>query len=80
MIEELQDNIKTGDALKAQLVLAHLEQVDQKTRNRLVYILSRADADFSVPLFIYLLDRTVGGCRGDADHPGDPAFHSPGLS
>lgn len=55
MIEELQENIKTGDALKAQLVLAHLEQVDQKTRNRLLYILSRADADFSVPLYIYLL-------------------------
>ena len=55
MIEELQDNIKTGDALKAQLVLAHLGEVDQKTRNRLVYILSRAEADFSVPLFIYLL-------------------------
>jgi CheY-like chemotaxis protein len=55
MIEEIQDNIKTGDAMKAQLVLAHIEQVDQKTRNRLVYLLSRADADFSVPLFIYLL-------------------------
>ena len=55
MIEELQDNIKTGDAMKAQLVLSYLEQVDQKTRNRLIYILSRADADFAVPLFIYLL-------------------------
>ncbi len=55
MIEELQENIKTGDALKAQLVMAHLEKVDQKTRNRLLYILSRADADFSVPLYIYLL-------------------------
>lgn len=55
MIEELQDNIKTGDAIKAQLVLAHLEHVDQKTRNRLIYLLSRAEADFSVPLFIYLL-------------------------
>jgi len=55
MIEELQDNIKTGDAIKAQLVLAHLEHVDQKTRNRLIYVLSRADVDFSVPLFIYLL-------------------------
>ena len=55
MIEELQDNIKTGDALKAQLVLAHLEGVELKTRNRLVYLLSRADADFSVPLFVYLL-------------------------
>ena len=55
MIEELQDNIKTGDAIKAQLVLACLEQVDQKTRNKLIYILSRAEAEFSVPLFIYIL-------------------------
>jgi CheY-like chemotaxis protein len=55
MIEELQNNIKTGDFLKAQLVLSCLEQVDQKARNRLVYILSRAEPDFSVPLFIYLL-------------------------
>lgn len=59
MIEELQDNIKTGDALKARLVLAHMEHVDQKTQNRLVYILSRAEPDFSVPLFIYLLTDQV---------------------
>jgi CheY-like chemotaxis protein len=55
MIEELQENIKTGDALKAQLVLSYFDQVDQKTKKRLVYILSRAEPDFSVPLFIYLL-------------------------
>lgn len=55
MIEEIQDNIKTGDLLKAQLVLAHIRDVDQKTRNRLIYFLTRADAEFSVPLFIYLL-------------------------
>jgi len=55
MIEELRDNIKTGDILKAQLVLAHLGQVDQKTCNHLLYTLSRAEPDFSVPLFIYLL-------------------------
>ncbi len=55
MLEELQDNIKTGDALKAQLVLSLIEQVDQKTRNRLIYLLSRADVDFAIPLFIYLL-------------------------
>lgn len=59
MIEELQDNIRTGDALKAQLVLAHLHEVEPKTRNRLVYLLSRAEADFSVPLFIYLLSEQV---------------------
>ncbi len=55
MIEELQNNIRTGDALKAQLVLAHLKEVEPRTRNRLVYLLSRADAEFSVPLLIYLL-------------------------
>ncbi len=59
MIEELQDNIKTGDVLKARLVLAYIEQVDHKTRNRLVYILSRAEPDFSVPLFLYLLTDQV---------------------
>lgn len=55
MIEEVKDNIKTGDSLKAQLVLSHLRDVDAKTRNNLVYLISRADADFSVPLFMYLL-------------------------
>ena len=55
MIEEIQDNIKTGDLLKGQLVLAHIRDVDLKTRNRLIYYLTRADAEFSVPLFIYLL-------------------------
>ncbi len=55
MVEEIQENIKTGDALKAQLVLSHIGDVDHKTRNKLVYLLSRAELDFSVPLFIYLL-------------------------
>lgn len=55
MIEEIQDNIKTGDALKAQLVLSHLAGVDLKTRTKMVYLLSRAEVDFSVPLFLYLL-------------------------
>ena len=55
MIEEIQANIQTGDLIKAQLVLAHMRDVDTKTRNRLLYYLTRADADFSVPLYIYLL-------------------------
>jgi CheY-like chemotaxis protein len=55
MIEEIQANIETGDQIKAQLVLAHLHEVDLKTRNRLMYLLTRASVDFSVPLFLYLL-------------------------
>jgi CheY-like chemotaxis protein len=59
MIEEIKENIKTGDSLKAQLVLSHLADVDQKTKNQLVYLLSRAEIEFSVPLFLYLLQNHV---------------------
>ncbi len=55
MVEEIQANIQTGDALKARLVLNHLGDVDKKTQNRLLYELSRADMDFTVPLLNYLL-------------------------
>lgn len=55
MVEEIQENIKTGDALKAQLVLAHIGDVDVKARNRLIYALSKGDVEFTVPLLLYLL-------------------------
>ena len=55
MIEEIQDNIKTGDLLKAQLVLSHLDQVDKKHQNKIIYTLSRGSVDFVVPLLINIL-------------------------
>ncbi len=55
MIEEIQANIQTGDLIKAQLVLGHMRDVDLKTRNKILYFLTRANAEFSVPLYIYLL-------------------------
>ncbi len=55
MIEEIQANIQTGDMLKARLVLDHLASVDLKTRNRLLYELSRGDVHFTVPLLNHLL-------------------------
>ncbi len=55
MIEEIQENIKTGDSLKAQLVLSHIADVDVKSRNRLIYTLSKGDVEFTVPLLLYLL-------------------------
>jgi CheY-like chemotaxis protein len=55
MIEEIQDNIKTGDAMKTQLVLSHLGEVDRKTQNRLIYELTRGDVAFSIPQLLYLL-------------------------
>lgn len=55
MVEEIQENIRTGDSLKAQLVLAHIDDVDIKSRNRLIYALSKGDVEFTVPLLLYLL-------------------------
>lgn len=59
MIEEIQANVQTGDSIKARLVLSHIEDIDPKTRNRLLYELSRADVEFSVPLLIFLLTEKV---------------------
>lgn len=55
MIEEIQANIQTGDSLKARLVLEHLDTVDKKTQNRLLYELSRGDVAFTLPLLNHLL-------------------------
>jgi len=55
MVEEIQANIETGDALKARLVLDHIGLVDKKTQNRLLYELSRGEMSFTVPLLNYLL-------------------------
>jgi HEAT repeat protein len=56
MIEEIQDNIKTGDAMKTRLVLAHMGDVDKKIQNRLIYELTRGEVAFSIPQLLYLLD------------------------
>lgn len=55
MIEELQNNVATGDALKAQLVLSHLKDVDSKSQIQLLQILARAEPCFSLPQFFRLL-------------------------
>ncbi len=55
MVEEIQDNIKTGDAMKAKLVLSHIGEVEKQIQNRLIYALSRGDVKFTVPLLLYLL-------------------------
>ncbi len=56
MVEEVQANVQTGDMMKAKLVLAHIGEVDQKTKNRLVYEVSRAPIEFAVPLLLFLLN------------------------
>ncbi len=59
MIDEVRDNIQTGDTLKTKLVLSHLNDLDLKTQNRLIYELSRGDVKFSVPIFLHLMTEHV---------------------
>ncbi|MEA3469629.1 MAG: HEAT repeat domain-containing protein [Thermodesulfobacteriota bacterium] len=59
MIDEVRDNIQTGDTLKAKLVLSHLNDLDLKTQNRLIYELSRGDVKFTVPIFLHLMTEHV---------------------
>ncbi|MDR3629884.1 MAG: response regulator [Desulfocapsaceae bacterium] len=55
MVEEIQENIKTRDAIKARIVLSHIGQVDKTIQNRLVYELLRGDMEFTSPLLLFLL-------------------------
>ncbi len=55
IVEEIKENVKTADAMKADLVLEHLKDVNEKYRNRILFELSRADASFSIPLLCNLL-------------------------
>lgn len=59
MLDELLTNIGTGDFLKARLVISHLDEVDDQSRRKILYAISKADIAFKVPLLIYLL--SLGG-------------------
>ncbi|MDJ0622997.1 MAG: HEAT repeat domain-containing protein [Desulfocapsaceae bacterium] len=56
MIEEIKANMQTGDLMKAKLVLSHIGEVDTKTKNRLLYEISRAPIEYAVPLLLFLLN------------------------
>ena len=55
MVEEIQENIKTRDAMKARIVLSHIGEVDKTIQNRLMYELLRGDMEFTSPLLLFLL-------------------------
>ncbi len=55
LIEELQFDIKTGDKLKAHLVLKHLADVDPSTRKVALLHLARAETAFTISVLTGLL-------------------------
>ncbi len=61
LISELQFDIKTGDKLKAHLVLKHLAEVDPSTRKVALLHLRRADPAFTIAV----LGGLLATCRED---------------
>ncbi|MDJ0781591.1 MAG: HEAT repeat domain-containing protein [Desulfosarcinaceae bacterium] len=56
-IKELRFDIKEKDALKAKLVLSHLDKVDTATQKMALFELSRAEDQFAIPLIVEVLVR-----------------------
>ena len=54
-LEELRFDIETKDKIKARLVLTHFDEVDHTTRRNALLELSRAPAEFAIPVLIALL-------------------------
>lgn len=56
LLAEIKDNIAKKDGIKARLVLAHLENVDRKTKEQAILAFHAAAPDFAVPLLTAFLD------------------------
>jgi len=55
MLEEIQNNIITGDGLKARLVLSQLATVDDGWQRKILYALSKGKAGFVAPQLLTLV-------------------------
>ena len=55
MLEEIENNIVTGDALKARLVLSQLVVVDEDWQQKILSALSKGEAGFVAPQLLTLL-------------------------
>jgi hypothetical protein len=65
-LEELRFDIETKDKIKARLVLTHFGEVDETTRRKALLELSRAPAEFTIPVLIALL---AGKPEFGEEHP-----------
>lgn len=54
-LNELRDNIKSRDVIKARIILDHVAQMDEDVQVRVLFELSRAEDDFAIPLLARML-------------------------
>ncbi len=59
-IDELLYTIKRKDSIKANILLRHIDQLDEQTQRRLIFELSRTDDAFSLPLLASLISGNPG--------------------
>ncbi|MDH4317690.1 MAG: response regulator [Desulfobulbaceae bacterium] len=57
IVEEIRANIRDEDLLKAHLVLNHFYEINLNYQKKILYELSKASSEFSVPLLHYILHK-----------------------
>ncbi len=58
-INEIKNNILSKDIIKARILINHFPEVDDSTRNRALFELSKGEDDFSLPLLAFILSHAV---------------------
>jgi len=57
LLMEFKNDIKIKDFIKARVILSYFESVNEKTQQTLLFELSKADYDFSIPLYAFLISK-----------------------
>ncbi|WP_045215273.1 response regulator [Desulfonatronovibrio magnus] len=57
LISELSDNIDKKDTIKANIVLAYLNDTDKDTQKKIINLLEKGDPDFTIPLLTGLIQK-----------------------
>jgi len=62
MIDAFKDSLDAKDIIKARVILSYIENVTQKTQQRLLFEIVRIDVEFQLPLLLFLMDQHEHFC------------------
>jgi len=55
LLNEIVFNLQHKDLIKAKLVMEHVDHIDNNTQKRIMYELSKADPEFTIPLIAHVI-------------------------
>ncbi|MFP4547779.1 MAG: response regulator [Fidelibacterota bacterium] len=55
LLNEIVYNLQHKDLIKAKLVMEHVDHIDNNTQKRIMYELSKADPEFTIPLIAHVI-------------------------